>query len=344
MASVDIPLIRRSITVKRFRVIGVSLGILATLTAVVTLALTLFVPAVGADAGGTEVFHGRIHPIRGASPNAVTNSLMTYHGGPISSAPVVYVNYWGSQWNTGFSTGGYTSAQAQTYINGFFGNVGGSSWGRIDTQYCQGVSIGASSCPATGVTHVGNQTGLLGGTWVDTTSIPRRITQTSIANAATRLMNHFGYSANAIYFVFTPSGRSMSGFGTQWCAWHDNVNTSSGQMAYAYQPYSPNAGASCGMNFVNSTNNSFGNGYFDGFSITAGHEWAEAETDMTPSTSVAWQGPGGGSDENADKCAWNNNGGVSTNISLGGHSYAVQPIWSNNSTTGTGSHCVTSHT
>jgi serine protease len=338
-----IPFTRRSITVKRFRMIGVPLLILATLTAVVALALTLFVPAVQAGAGGTEVFHGRVHPIRGAAPNAVTNSLMTYHGGPISSAPMVYINYWGSQWNTGFSTGGYTSAQAQTYINGFFGAVGGSSWGQIDVQYCQGVAVGTTNCGSSG-THVGNQTGLLGGTWVDTTSLPRRITQTSIANAATRLMNHFGYSANAIYFVFTPSGHSMSGFGTQWCAWHDNVNTSSGQMAYAYQPYSPNAGTSCGMNFVNGTNNSFGNGYFDGFSITAGHEWAEAETDMTPSTSVAWQGPGGGSDENADKCAWNNNGGVSTNISLGGHNYAVQPIWSNNSTTGTGSHCVTSHT
>src|SRR5262249_10461629 len=121
------PLIRSSITVKRFHAIGVSLGILATLTAVVAVALTLFVPVVRADAGGTEVFHGQIHPIRGAGGQAVTNSLMTYHGGPISAAPVVYINYWGSLWNTGFSTGGYTSAQAQTYVNGFFGNVGGSS-------------------------------------------------------------------------------------------------------------------------------------------------------------------------------------------------------------------------
>jgi len=145
----------------------------ATIAAVTVI---LIAPVVGAEAGGTEVFHGRVHPIRGAGGQAVTNSLMTYHGGPISSAPVVYINYWGSQWNTGFSTGGYTSAQAQTYVNGFFGNVGGSSWGQIDVQYCQGVSVGATSCPATGVTHVGNQTGLLGGTWVDTTSLPKRIT------------------------------------------------------------------------------------------------------------------------------------------------------------------------
>ena len=37
------------------------------------------------------------------------------------------------------------------------------------------------------------------------------------------------------------------------------------------------------------------------------------------------------------------NGGVSANITLGSNFYAAQPIWSNNSTTSGGSHCVTSH-
>ena len=330
---------------KRARFVLGSLAGVAIGAIVAALVFSVYISPAGAAAGGggTEVFHGQAHPIRGASGKSVTNSLMTYHGGPISTTPTIYINYWGSQWNTGFTTGGYTSAQAQTYLNGFFGNVGGSAWAQTDTQYCSGVAVGTTNCGTSG-THVGNQTGLLGGTWVDTTSLPRRISQSNIASAATRLMNHFGYSANAIYFVMTPSGHSMNGFGTQWCAWHDNTNTSFGQMAYAYQPYAPDAGSSCGMNFVNGTNNSYGNGYFDGFSITGGHEWIEARTDMTPSTSIAWQGPGGGSDENGDKCAWNNNGGVSGNISLGGHNYAVQPDWSNNSTTGTGSHCVMSHT
>jgi hypothetical protein len=330
---------RSSIAVKKTRFVVIPLSVVAVMA--VALAVAFGAHASSASASAPEVFHGKIMHARGATNPSVTNSLMTYHGGPISTAPHVYINYWGTNWATGFSTGGYTSAQAQTYINGFFSGVGGSSWGAIDTQYCQGVATGATSCPA-GSTFVGNQTGLLSGTWNDTTSIPKHITQSSIASAATRLMQHFGYDANAIYFVFTPSGHSMSGFGTQWCAWHTNTSTSSGNIAYAYQGYSPDAGTSCGMNFVNSTNNSYGNGYFDGFSITAGHEWAEAETDMWPGTSIAWQGPGGGSDENADKCAWNQNGGTSTNLSLGGHNYAVQPIWSN-ATTANGSHCVTSY-
>jgi len=86
----------------------------------------------------------------------------------------------------------------------------------------------------------------------------------------------------------------------------------------------PDAGQSCGMNFINS-NNSFGNGYFDGFSVVAGHEYEEAQTDPFPSS--GWLDSGGA--ENADKCAWKSNSG---NISLGSNHFAVQPLWSNAST------------
>ena len=329
---------------KKIRSILVSLGIVAVVVAATVFAFGVHVSSASAAAGGNEVFHGKVmkpRPAKGASP-AVTSSNMTYHGGPVSTVPKVYISWWGSQWNTGFSTGGYSSTKAQTYITGFFGNVGGSSWHQIDTQYCKGVPVGTVNCGTSGQ-HITNPAGELGGTWVDTTSVPTHPTQSNIFSAAARLVTHFGFSSNAIYLVFTPTAHSMSGFGTQWCAWHDNGSSGGHNIAYGYIPYMPNAGQSCGMNFVNATNNSYGNGYFDGFSIVAGHEFMEAESDMTPSTSVAWQGPGGGSDENADKCAWNQNGGVSKNITLGSHSYAVQPIWSNNSTSG-GSHCVTSHT
>jgi serine protease len=121
--------------------------------------------------------------------------------------------------------------------------------------------------------------------------------------------------------VYTPHGKSMSGFGTQWCAWHSSGSTAGGPLAYAYIPYMPDAGASCGANFINA-NNAYGNGIFDGFSVVAGHEYSEAETDPFPSS--GWTDRQGA--ENADKCAWSSSSG---NISLGGHSYAVQPTWSN---------------
>jgi serine protease len=79
----------------------------------------------------------------------------------------------------------------------------------------------------------------------------------------------------------------------------------------------PDAGAACGMGFVNGSA-----GRFDGFSIVGGHEYEEAQTDPFPSS--GWLDRFGS--ENADKCAWNS---LSTNITLGSSYFAVQPIWSN---------------
>ena len=243
------------------------------------------------------------------------------HGGPVEVTPAVYISWWGSEWSGGFSTGGYSSGQLQTYETGFFGSVGGSSWINSTSQYCQGVPSGTIFCGSSG-THISNPTGQLKGDWNDTTSVPSSPSQSDIAAAAVRLVQHFGYDSNATYFVFTPSGKSMRGFGTQWCAWHSSTSSTSGTVAYAYMPYVTDAGANCGANFVNPTNDSYGNGYFDGFSIVGGHEYAEAQTDPQPNS--GWVDGSGA--ENGDKCAWSS---ASTNISLGGHQYAVQPLWSN---------------
>jgi hypothetical protein len=289
--------------------------------AALALALGPLAPAAAAATRPSEMTPHHMG-IRGAKPQPKpATAPLTYHGGPVETTPAVYIVYWGSQWGTGFSTGGYTSAQARTYVQGFFGNVGGSSWDNIDKQYCQGVAVGTINCGSSG-THITNPSGQLKGTWIDTVTLPSSITQSGIASEAVKAVGHFGYNKNATYLVFTPSGHSMSGFGTQWCAWHSSTSSSSGTVAYGYIPYMPNAGTSCGMNFVNSTNNSYGNGYFDGFSIVAGHEYAEAATDPHPSS--GWVDSSGA--ENGDKCAWSS---LSTNITLGSHFYAVQPIWSN---------------
>ncbi len=264
-----------------------------------------------------------------SSHKHASSSNMTYHGGPVETTPAVYISWWGSQWSSGFTTcsGGhcYTSAQAQTYITDFFSNVGGSKWDNINSQYCQGVANGTVNCGSSG-THVQNLSGQLKGTWTDTTtSVPSSPTQSQIASAAKRLMNHVGYSANATYFVFTPTGHSMNGFGTQWCAWHSVTSSTKGSVAYAYMPYQPDAGTSCGMNFVNGGDDSFGHGFFDGMSVVGGHEYAEAETDPhTSSGSYAWLDSSG--NEIGDKCAWSASSG---NITLGGNYFAVQPLWSN---------------
>lgn len=282
-------------------------------------------PFASSASAAPAPMHGHAMGIHKSGKHATSSGGdLTYKGGPIETAPRIYISWWGPQWSSGFSTGGYSSAQAQTYITGFYSNVGGSSWNSTDTQYCQGVAVGTVNCGSSG-THVGNPTGVLINQWNDTSSLPSRISQSSIASAADRLVQHFGYSATATYFVFTPSGHSMSGFGTQWCGWHSVTSYNGSSVAYAYIPYQPDAGTSCGENFVNSTNNSYGNGYFDGFSVVGGHEYAEAATDPHP-TSGAYGWTDSSGSENGDKCAWNS---ASGNITLGSHFYAVQPIWSN---------------
>lgn len=301
--------------------LGFSLLAAAALLAATTAATSAAATTAATGAGMPRPTFMKVKPAHVSRPR--TSNNLYYHGGSIEAAAKVYIVFWGKDWATGFSTGGYTSAQAQTYVTDFFSGVGGSSWANSTTQYCQGVTTRTTQCGSQG-THPSNPSNELAGTWVDNSTVPAGPTQNQIQTEASNLANHFGgVDANADYMVFTPSGHSESGFGTSWCAYH----SSSGALSFAYIPYQPDAGVSCGMNFVNAGDNSFGNGYFDGFSVVAGHEYAETVTDPYPNS--GWL-DGRGS-ENGDKCAWITAGqGAARNISLGGgHSFAVQSLWSN---------------
>jgi hypothetical protein len=236
----------------------------------------------------------------GARTTQAVNNL-TYHGGPIQTAPKMYVVFWGSAWN---GSGDPNGVKAQTL--GFLGVIGGSRWLNSVTQYTQ--SNGQ---------HVGNAAGSLAGSYVDTTSNPpSRPTQSQIAAEATKAAAKYGdYSASAAYIVVLPHGIKPSGFGTQYCAWHSSTNVSGhGVIAYTNDPYLPDVGASCGAGSVNSP------GTLDGISIVYGHEQGETETDPQPNT--GWLDSGGA--ENGDKCAWT---GLINNPNAGG--YPTQPLWSN---------------
>jgi len=219
-------------------------------------------------------------------------------------------------------------AQAVTYVNAFLGNVGGSPWLNTVTQYCANVPAGTTDCAlVAGATRITNPAAatLWGGAWTDTTVVPATPAESDVAAAAARGAAHFGYDANAIYVVLTPSGKSAAGFGG-YCASHGQIATSKGAIAYANIPYQPDAAALCGMNVVNATNTAFGTGYFDGFSLNVGHELAEAITDPAPGS--GWLDAG--NKEIADKCAWIRSGqGAMANVTLGGKSFAVQSLWSN---------------
>jgi serine protease len=325
-------------------------AVLALTAASVTVAAST--PPIAHSPSSAEVLRGSVHrlAIKSNPPPARIPPLYS-HGGLVETVPAVYVSYWGPEWITGFSTNGIPSSAAQTYVNDFLGGIGGNAWANSMTQYCQGV-ISGTACPSTAafVTNPANQ---LAGVWEDPSLVPVSPSQTDIANAAVRLEQHFGYNANATYFVLSPSGKSETGFGTSWCAWHaatsvpiitqsphgNKTLTTYVPLAFAYVPYQPDAGSACGMNFVNTcsashkaptcTNGPLDQGYFDGFSIVAGHEYAEAITDPVPIQGWGDQY----SRENGDKCAWSS---VSANVAVGSNYFAVQPLWSNGMNAGAG--------
>lgn len=115
-----------------------------------------------------------------------------------------------------------------------------------------------------------------------------------------------------MYMVFTPIGKSMPGFGTQYCAWHSDA----GGIAYVYMPYMPDQGRVCWQNSVNWTDNAYGIGWFDGYSRVAGHEYLEMETD--PTYGHGWLDAV--DEEVGDKCQY----GGTEDLTIGSHAYAVR--------------------
>ena len=265
-------------------------------------------------------------PVKGSKPARPrrTNNL-AYHGGVggigVETAPKVFLVFWGSQWNSNDPSG------EASLLESFYGKVGGTSWLRSVTQYCQGVASGTITCPS-GSAFAGGGLSFSSSTsvWYDNTSAaPSQPSQTQLASEAIRAAGHFGNStassnASTQYVIATATHNSSSGFGTQYCAWHSSTSSSAGNIAYTNLPYITDAGASCGANFN-------GLGAKAGITIVGGHEMAETITDQFPNG--GWLDGSGA--ENGDKCAWitSGNSGASASVNLNGTGFPVQSLWSN---------------
>lgn len=294
---------------------------------------------------GKHVMWGSGQGYGGTSSQTNANQLIS-HGGLVETTPAVYVVYWGPEWQDGWSTTAgkytYTNKTVENYVNTFFSSVGGSAWGGVQTQYCQNVPAGTVDCTQYPYAqYVGNPKGQLKGVWVDpspvpsdivTTGLAENLVQDPVASEATRAAEHFGYDINATYFVLTPLGHGATAYGSVYCAYHTETTVPGAHgVRYAFVPYLPDVGAGCGQNSVNTTNDAFGHGFLDGYSIVAGHEYSEAVTD--PDNLVYQDGWNDAStSENGDKCAWTD----LQNVSMNGKTFAVQPTWSNRAVGGQG--------
>jgi Putative Ig domain len=272
----------------------------------------------------------------------------------------VYLVFYGSQWGTQGTDGngnvtlsGDPSGEAP-YAQQLMKGLGTNNelWSGVLTQYCDGVAVGAQTCPASNTEHVAYPTGgAYAGVWVDeSTASPSAATGHQLGVEAVNAAAHFGNTTaaanrDAQYVIISPHGTNPDNWLTNgFCAWHDYngdstlsggpVSSPYGDIAFTNLPYITDAGTSCGQDFVNS------NGTLDGVSIVEGHEYAETSTDQNP--------PGGYTDssgeENGDKCAWITPGtaGGSFDLTTSTGTFAMQTTWGNDGNAGAGT-CQASH-
>jgi len=298
---------------------------------------------------------------KSTKPLVCSSSCLHFRGGKsgvgvTTGKEKVYLVFWGTQWGTQGSSGGYATFSGDPqgmapYLQAFLSGLGSSTdtWSGVMTQYCQGVAIGSTTCPSSAA-HVAYPTGgALAGVWEDKSSAsPATSTAHQLAAEAEAGATHFGNTTkasnrNAQYVIVSPTGTNPDNYkGNGFCAWHDYTGDSGldgggsvpGPLtAFTNLPYITDVGTSCGADFVNP------GGTLDGVSIVEGHEYAETVTDQFPAG--GWTASSGA--ETGDLCAWLTSGkGRVQNITLSTGTFAVQGTWSNLAAKGAGA-CAIKH-
>jgi hypothetical protein len=319
---------------------------------------------------------------------------MAYYGGPVIAKPHVYVVFWG--WG---ESGAFPANEACTpekivkgaasttlacdpdgagqYLADWVHALGGTQWAGEQTQYYETTKSGAKE-------YITNPRDQLAGLWADDsnsiTNLPKTSgtaaagpgnTYTDLAAEAARAVTHFHITdlANSQIVVAQPANYSdPNAEASGYCAFHDYTypgeeggiyNGLPRGIDYDNIPYqlSINSGGAneCGENAVNSGPR----GKLDGFSIVAGHEIEESNTDPgaedvigtgTSATEIGGWYDATDANENGDKCAWVGEGfgapGEPAVTPIPGHinditgndgrQYAVQSLWSNQAAQGAG--------
>jgi hypothetical protein len=291
-------------------------------------------------------------PVRVGKDAPAGSGGLTYFFGPIQDRPRLFLDFWGSDFMTDTDAGGFTGAQGATYVEDFLNEMAGSAWLSSQTQYCQAdktpMPVNASSGDCGSTNTRAGVTGAVSGVWNHPNTDPVAPSQPNLAAIEQEVAfarMHFAINPgdfNSTIIVFSPTGKSTfsdPAIGS-FCAFHSFIGGPTFQQfvgngsTYAYIPWLPDMGASCHTNEVNASNGPLGQGHFDGFSISTGHEVAEAITDPLPGIQdnsgnqfAGWLDAAGL--ETGDKCSrlqiW-----PERNLTFGSDFFAVQPLWSDN--------------
>jgi hypothetical protein len=214
---------------------------------------------------------------------------LVYNNGPLIAQPQVFTIFWGSAWQQP------TFRTLMADVNGFFDYILTSAlidqlaeYSVAAYQIGYGQRIGTLALTSPDVSQT-----------VDDSDIQQMIQQ-QVSSGSVPSPN-----ANLIYFVFLPSGVTVTQGGSSscqaFCGYHDAI---ANEIFYAVTPYPDCSG--CISNLSS----------FDAITVTASHELSEAITDPVPGQ--GWYDSQNG--EIGDICAWQTK-------QIG--QYTVQTEWSN---------------
>jgi hypothetical protein len=331
------------------------LTIIAALAGAAVLALGLGVTAAQSESPVNAKHFFWSQDQSTPTPDQLASDII-YHGGNagpgavgVLTKPYAYLIWWGTEWKDGFKTADtdgklFSSRTLQTYLTSFMQGVGGSSFHKVQTQYCRGILAGSTTCAGNpAAEYITNPKTQYKGSWTDPYPVPdaiignglaENLVDDPIATEAVRAAAHFGdYNPNAVFIIMTPP-RPVATGQPAYCGYHTQTTSINGignpsRIQYAFIPWQntewPGLGQGCGLHSVNAKSNSFGNGIFDSWSIVVGHEYEEAVTDPDNFFAVQDGWNDAQTSENSDKCAWTK----LKNAKLGSHLFAVQPNWSN---------------
>ena len=244
-------------------------------------------------------FYKHLHIRQGPGSN------LAYNGGPVMGGTTnAYAIFW--------EPTGSVSANYNSLILRYFGDVGGTSLYNNNTQY----SDSGGNVPSNTV---------LAGSWVDTSAYPESpLLDSDIQNEVSNAQSANGWSSSIdnVFFVFTEQNQDIcfdSSYSqcasNTFCAYHSYFGSNT---IYAAMPYA--ASFSCNPGY--SPNNDDAD---QTINVTS-HEQMEAATDPLLN---AWTDSSG--QEIGDKCAWtfgtvNSDG---SNVNWNGDPYIVQQEWDN---------------
>lgn len=241
---------------------------------------------------------------------------LLYHGGPVQEDPEVYVLFWGSWWlSTCPAQRGHGGAD-EAYLYRLYSGLGSASdyLSPITSQY-----YGPAGSYPVFPTVAGRAFIAWNADCANPPSVSTGAQLASEAMSYARYLASEGYpvDGNTQIVVVSPSGiNAGGGFGAIYCAYHNWARYSPGKLiSWTNLPYIPDAGWKCGVNRLRNRN--------DGWSIVAGHEYAESITDPLIGFKGAWYDKWGS--EIGDKCIWTKM--FVLRMSTG--SFAMQSEWDN---------------